>query len=93
MLKTQKYWSSFMELILEAKERKTLSDLLDLFLTSEEKSNLGMRYSIVMNLLENKKTQRELAKELNVSIAKITRGSNELKRTDKKLIEYLKKKS
>ena len=51
-----------------------------------------MRYSIIHELIKQEKTQREIAKELNVSIAKISRGSNELKRIDKKLLTYLKEK-
>ena len=38
------------------------------------------RCLIIKALLEKKAPQRQIAEELNVSIAKITRGSNELKR-------------
>lgn len=84
-------WNIFITLCLMAKKNKTLSELFDVFLTMKEKSDISLRCLIIKDLLENKKTQREMAKELNVSIAKITRGSNELKRQDPRLIAYLQK--
>lgn len=92
MSKEKEGWSNFIELCLATENTQALSVLFDFFLTPEEKENLAMRYLITQELLQDKKTQREIAKELNVSIAKITRGSNELKRIDKKLLEFLKEK-
>lgn len=92
MDKYQKGLDGFIDLLLLIKDKKTLCLLFDLFLTSDEKSDLGMRFLIVKELLNEEKTQRQLAKELNVSIAKITRGSNELKRANRKLLMYLKEK-
>ena len=88
----QKGWDSFIELCLATKDKKLCSQLFDLLLTPEEKTDLAMRVLIIKGLLEKEKTQRELAKDLNVSIAKITRGSNELKRLDPELLKYLLKK-
>ncbi len=85
----QKGWNGFLELCLKAKDKKSLSVLLELFLTHEEQTDLAMRYLIVKDLLKEEKTQREIAKDLNVSIAKITRGSNELKRLNEKLRAFL----
>lgn len=82
-------WNKFVELCLSTKDKKALISLFDLFLTQEEKENLALRYLIIKELLEQNKTQREIAKELQVSIAKITRGSNELKRLPAKLLNYL----
>jgi TrpR family trp operon transcriptional repressor len=82
-------WYGFVELCLATKEPKSLSILLDALLTPEEKENLAARYWILKELLRGEKTQRQLAKDLNVSIAKITRGSNALKRIDKKLLQFL----
>ena len=69
-----------------------LSLLLDLFLTPEEKTDLIRRFLIIKELFRNEKTQRQIAHDLHVSIAKITRGSNELKRTNRKLLSYLQEK-
>lgn len=85
----QQGWNSFLELCLTVNNAKTLAGLLDVFLTPEEKENLAMRYLILKELLQGQKTQRQIAKDLNVSIAKITRGSNELKRIDKKTLQFL----
>lgn len=85
----QKGWRCFLELCLGAEDEKMLSELFDLLLTPEEKSSLETRCLIVKALLDQQKTQRQIASELQVSIAKITRGSNELKRISPKLKQYL----
>lgn len=84
-------WQGFLNICLVTKTNKELEQIFEIFLTSEEKENLALRYAIVRELLKQEKTQRQIAKDLNVSIAKITRGSNELKRLPAKLKEYLKK--
>jgi TrpR family trp operon transcriptional repressor len=58
-------------------------------LTPKEKADLKTRILIIKELLKKEKTQRQIAKYLNLSIAKITRGSNELKRTNDKIVKYL----
>lgn len=92
MDKHQKGLGNFIDLLLSSKDKKTCLLLLDLFLTADEKTDLETRFLIVKELLKEEKTQRQIAKEFNVSIAKITRGSNELKRMNPKLIVYLKEK-
>lgn len=85
----QKARRHLLDLCLATKDEKMLSELLDLLLTPEEKSSLETRCQIIKALLEQKKTQREISEDLGVSIAKITRGSNELKRISIKLKHYL----
>jgi len=92
MDKYQKGLGGIIDLFLLIKDKKTLLLLFELLLTAEERADLAMRFSIIKELLAENKTQRQVAKELNVSIAKITRGSNELKRTNRKLLMYLKEK-
>jgi TrpR family trp operon transcriptional repressor len=82
-------WNIFTQLCLTAKDEGNLTSILELFLTAEEKENVALRSAIVMELLKKEKTQRQIAESLHVSIAKITRGSNELKRMPGKLIEFL----
>lgn len=84
-------WRDFIKLCLKTDNEKVLSSLFDFILTQEEKESIALRYLIIKELLKQKKTQRDMAKDLQVSIAKITRGSNELKRTSPKLIEFFKK--
>ena len=81
--------SEFIKLCYLTEDEKKLATLFELFLTNEERESISLRYLIVKELLLQEKTQREIAKKLNVSIAKITRGSNELKRLDKKTLTYL----
>jgi TrpR family transcriptional regulator, trp operon repressor len=82
-------WRQFIKLCLMSKDEKILSSVLEFFLTHEEKENLGMRYLIIKELMAQEKPQRQIAQDLNVSIANITRGSNELKRIKPTLKEYL----
>jgi TrpR family trp operon transcriptional repressor len=91
MTQHQNGWNSFINLCLTAKTPDALSKLLNLLLTAEETADIATRCLIVKELLLQNKTQRDMAKDLKVSIAKITRGSNELKRQDTKLLNYLKK--
>jgi len=86
---TDNGWQILLRLCLSAKNEDILSELLSLFLTPEEKSSIETRCLIVKSLLENKLSQRKISEELNVSIAKITRGSNELKRISPRLLEFL----
>jgi TrpR family trp operon transcriptional repressor len=90
MTQCKKGLSEFISLCNHIEDAKMLNAVFTLFLTAEEREDLAMRYLIVKELMKQNKSQREIAKDLNVSIAKITRGSNELKRMDKVLLEYLK---
>lgn len=85
----QKGWRLFLKLCLISKDEKMLSELLDLFLTPEEIASIETRTLIVKELLKENLTQRQIADDINVSIAKITRGSNELKRISEKLKQFL----
>lgn len=78
-------WRGFLKLCAQAKGEKELDELLWLFLTHEEIAAIRDRYLIVKELLKQEKSQREIAKDLGVSIAKITRGSNFLKTLNKDL--------
>ena len=84
-------WKRFIRLCLKAKTPEMLNSLFHVFLTPEERVDLSKRILIVQELLNGEKTQREMAKDLQVSIAKITRGSNELKGIDEKLKQFLKR--
>lgn len=61
------------------KEESQLEEFYELFLTCEERKDIAQRLEIVFELLKGENPQREIAKKLNTSIAKITRGSNCLK--------------
>lgn len=91
MEKFKQGWQGFLELCVAIGDPEKLSTLFDLMLTPEEKENVAMRYLIIRDLLAQEKTQRDIAADLHVSIAKITRGSNEIKRMDAEFIGYLRK--
>ncbi len=78
-------WRGFLSLCREAKSEKELDELFWLLLTPEEREDIKTRYLIVRELVKGEKTQRQMAKDLGVSIAKITRGSNFIKQISKNL--------
>lgn len=84
-------WWRFLELSLKASNPKMLNELYHLLLTHDEREEIAGRYLIVKELVKGEKTQREMAQELHVSIAKITRGSNCLKEISPALRAFLEK--
>lgn len=82
-------WQSFLRLCHAQRTHADLIQFFDLFLTDEEKENLATRVLLIQALLAGELSQREIAKQLHVSIAKITRGSNMLKRMDKAFLKKL----
>ncbi|MCW5590341.1 MAG: trp operon repressor [Legionellales bacterium] len=92
MKKSTPGWPAFLELCVACTDVKSLEEILTIFLTPAEIEDLSQRYWVLLELLRGEKTQREIAKSGNVSIAKITRGSNELKRLTAKQLQELRKK-
>lgn len=86
----KKGWKQYLHWCHQAADEKQLDALFDLVLTPEEKSDIATRCLIIKELLTQEASQRDIAKNLNVSIAKITRGSNELKRMKAAIIQYVK---
>lgn len=88
---TDDNWLKFVTFCAKERDVKRLTYFLDLFLTHEERQSIATRLCIVKALLAEELTQREIAAQFNVSIAKITRGSNELKRLTPEQQRALKK--
>lgn len=86
----QERFQQFLELLISLNSKKELFQLLELFLSPDEREDIAARYVIIKELLKTNKTQRQISKDLNVSIAKITRGSNELKKIDPTFLKKLK---
>ncbi len=82
-------WEDFLFLCSKCKNTKQLQELFDLFLTLEEKADINKRVLLVKHLMEEKLSQREISEKYQVSIAKITRGSNALKTIKKELREFI----
>lgn len=84
-------WNQFVRLLTSIQSEELMDQMLHLFLTINEREYVVDRHKIVKALLTTDKTQRKIAEELEVSIAKITVGSNELKRMPEELLDYFKK--
>lgn len=85
----EKGWKKFVGLCHQEESVNKLDALLRLLLTPEEQEQLGRRILLIEELLKGAKTQREIARDLKISIAKITRGSNNLKLIDQEMRAYL----
>ena len=87
-----KSWDDVLALIEFAFKNNEHDLLLNILLTEDERVALTSRANIIDLLLNSEMSQRNISKLLGVGVATITRGSNELKRTDeqtKKTIQKL----
>jgi len=85
------HWRWFLKTCLKFQSEKELNEFFDLVLTAEESNAVALRCGIIRELIKEEKTQREIAQALNISIGKITRGSNYLKRISSRLKMFLTK--
>ena len=85
-------WWRFLHACAELKTAEEIDAFFNLLLTIEERKDVADRYLIIRDLLKGDKTQRKMAEDLHVSIAKITRGSNSLKTIGETLRNFLMKK-
>jgi TrpR family trp operon transcriptional repressor len=83
-------WKSFLELIGSVESTTELDELMQALLTHEERNQLALRVELIRELLYQQKPQRQIASELGISIATITRGSNMLKSIKHKVLVFLK---
>ncbi|WP_252179168.1 trp operon repressor [Endozoicomonas sp. 4G] len=79
---SEKSWSDVLDLIQSQSSRQSLDRVLEVLLTPEEQEAVASRLAIMRALLAGEASQREIASRLGVSIAKVTRCSNYLKRLD-----------
>jgi TrpR family trp operon transcriptional repressor len=84
-------WREFLNFCSRLKTEEQFNSFFELFLTINEREELLARFKIVKELLKGEKTQREIAGHHKVSIAKITRGSNQLKTIDESFKKFLRK--
>lgn len=81
----------FAQLLVRAERAGFLEEWLAFLLTPGEREDLQKRLNLIQALLQKQETQREISKNHQVSIAKITRGSNELKKISPELLAFLNK--
>jgi len=82
-------WDLFIKLCARIDSEDTLKAWFAFIFSHEERTSLASRVELVHELLKGEKPQREISKSLNISIAKITRGSNALKSIDPSLRDWL----
>lgn len=87
----QNGWKNFISLLESAKESSELDELMQALFTYDEKDQMALRIELLAELLRKEKPQRQIASELGISIATITRGSNLLKSLKPKLRSFLEK--
>ena len=75
---SKKYEDELIDLLSGIAVNSTMSDTLSNLLTPQEMEEMALRLQIFKGLLNNK-SQRQLAKDLSVSLATVSRGSRELK--------------
>lgn len=88
-MQDKKGWGLFLKLCANAAKKNNLESLLQFLLTDEEVAQLEKRVLLTQALLAEEQTQRDIAKNLQISISKITRGSNSLKHIDVDLKKFL----
>ena len=73
------YAAELAEILSNIKERSLVEDFLQCLLTPAEIADIAGRWALV-KALDQKTPQREISRNLGVSLCKITRGSRELKK-------------
>lgn len=88
MLKEPSGWPSFLKLANKVGETDVADEFYSFLFTDDEKEQISKRIELTKALLEGKKSQRDISKDLLVSISKITRGSNGLKHISPELKNF-----
>ncbi len=78
------------EYLAQTDDPRKIQLLLESILTPAELHDLGLRWDLV-KMLNDGKSQRQIAGELHISLCKITRGSRELKKKNSILREAIEK--
>ncbi len=73
-------WQALVERFSQSAQQQQLDEMLQFFLTPDEREALLVRAKIFQGLLDKSGSQRQLSQDLGVGIATITRGSTELKK-------------
>lgn len=82
-------WWRFLALCNKAISPEKLNEFFELFLTIEERRALANRFLIIEALLKGDRNQRNIARDLGVSISRVSRGSNSLKTISEELRTFL----
>ncbi|KEI35173.1 transcriptional repressor protein TrpR [Francisella sp. W12-1067] len=72
-------WQQLVNILSENTDPQDISVICDFLLTKEEKEQLSKRVLLTKELIKKSKSQREISKEIGISICTVTRCSNALK--------------
>ena len=75
----QQYLDELADMLLSLENRQNMLSFLDGILTPQELTDISQRLQIVKELKQGR-PQREIAENLGVGIATVTRGSREIKK-------------
>jgi len=82
----------FLELFKKvSRDKRDIHELLSLLLTPKEYEELARRLEVLRALDVGTESQRTISERLHISIATVTRGSNEYQRNKEKLQKFLQK--
>ena len=90
-MKIESRWQSLVQVIAQENKVESIDLLLDILLTFTEKQDIVKRMQIIELIIDGEITQREISKQYNISIGKITRGSNAIKELNDEKKQLLKK--
>ncbi|MDR0411485.1 MAG: trp operon repressor [Treponema sp.] len=86
--RVQKNIVELAQVLAKAQDAELIMSFLKELLTPSEIADVAVRWALVKEL-KDKRTHREIAKDLGVSLCKITRGSRELKKPDSAFQKFL----
>ena len=72
-------WQQLINILSGNSDSQDISIICDFLLTKEEKEQLSKRVLLTKELIKKSKSQREISKEIGISICTVTRCSNALK--------------
>jgi len=78
------------ELLAFTKDPTEIRNFFESILTNKELQDIGSRWELVKRL-DQGESQRQIARDLHLSLCKITRGSKELKKKNAILKRFLKR--
>ncbi|MFT7184478.1 MAG: Trp operon repressor [Oceanicoccus sp.] len=93
-MKDKAHYKEFFDIILKLKNQDEVESFMSDILTPQELDAVTERWQIVKMLMEGEHSQREIATELSVALATVTRGNRQLNYGNggfKKTFEQLKK--
>lgn len=76
---SEQRWSEVLQLLQQQQSLPELDEMLSLLLSLDERHSIGGRLAVIRELLKGELSQRQISAQLGVSIATITRASNNLK--------------